>query len=49
MHEMAAEILRYRHVMVQLADAVAWAQAGAPFATLDPGPHRRLQPTVRHT
>jgi hypothetical protein len=23
---MAAEILRYRHVMVQLADAVAWTQ-----------------------
>ena len=29
MHAMAAEILRYRHAMIQVADAVAWAQAGA--------------------
>ena len=36
MHAMAAEILRYRHVKVQLADAIAWAQAGALFATLGP-------------
>ena len=29
MHAMAAEILRYRHAMIQVADAVARAQAGA--------------------
>jgi hypothetical protein len=45
MHAMAIEILRYRHVMVQLADAIAWAQAGAPFATLGPGPHWQPQTT----
>ena len=29
MHTMAAEILRYRHAMIQVADAIVWAQAGA--------------------
>ena len=40
---MAAEILRYRHVLNQLADVVTWAQAGAPFGVIAPGPY--WQPT----
>jgi hypothetical protein len=41
MHAMAAEILRYRENMARLAEAVALAQAGAPFALIRPGPKWR--------
>jgi hypothetical protein len=43
MHAMAAEILRYWHVMIQLADSISWAQDGALFARSVLA--RRLQPT----
>jgi hypothetical protein len=43
---MATEILRYRHAVVQIADAVSWMQAGAPFATLGPGPYWKPRPTL---
>jgi hypothetical protein len=35
---MAAEILRYRHGMARVADAIAWIQGGAPFRGIAPGP-----------
>jgi len=41
---MAAEILCYRHVLNQLADAIAWAQAGAPFGLIAPGPYWQPKP-----
>jgi hypothetical protein len=37
---MAAEILRYRRTLAQLADAIEWAQAGTPFVTIKGGPYR---------
>jgi hypothetical protein len=36
---MADEILRLRHGLVQLADAVEWMKSGAPFAMIPPGPY----------
>jgi hypothetical protein len=37
MHAMAAEILRYRHCVRQLADAIGWTSADAPFGLIAPG------------
>jgi hypothetical protein len=37
---MAAEILRYRHAIEQLADAVSWIKDGRPFVAMPPGPYR---------
>ena len=34
---MADVILRYRRALKQLADAIGWAQEGAPFAVIPPG------------
>jgi hypothetical protein len=39
LNAMAAAILRYRHAVVQLFDAVDWMRQGAPFIALGPGPH----------
>jgi hypothetical protein len=36
---MATEILRTRHGLAQIADAVEWMREGAPFITMGPGPH----------
>ena len=41
MHAMAGEILKYRLAVRLLADAIGWADAGAPFAIIPPGPHWR--------
>ena len=35
---LADEILRLRHGMTQLADAIEWMKKGAPFAMIAPGP-----------
>jgi hypothetical protein len=35
---MADEILRLRHGLAQLADAIEWMKKGAPFAMIAPGP-----------
>ena len=43
MHAMAAEILRYRHCMRQLTDAIGWTSTGAPFGLIRPGPRWRLR------
>jgi len=45
MHALAEEILRYRLALRLLAEAIGWADAGAPFALIAPGPHCRS----RHT
>src|SRR5262245_13817620 len=39
-HAMAAEILRYRYCVRQLADAIGWTSTGAPFGLIRPGPFR---------
>ena len=44
MHAMAAEILRYRRCMRQLADVIGWASAGAPFGVIAPGHYGRPSP-----
>jgi hypothetical protein len=41
---MADEILRCRHDVAQVAEAIDWLQKGAPFAMLRPGPHRKPRP-----
>jgi len=46
MHAMAAEILKYRRAVELLAKAVGWADAGAPFALISPGPHWRPRRTT---
>jgi hypothetical protein len=38
---MAAEILRYRRDLAQMAEAIDWMKQGAPFAMIGPGPHWR--------
>ena len=38
MHAMATEILEYRRAVRLLARAIGWADAGAPFGLLGPGP-----------
>jgi hypothetical protein len=46
MHAMADEILRYRRALRLLAKAVGWADAGAPFALIAPGPLWRPRRTI---
>jgi hypothetical protein len=41
MHAMADEILKYRRAGKLLAKEVGWADAGAPFALIAPGPYWR--------
>jgi len=36
--QLAGEILRYRDVLRLLAEAIDWADAGAPFGFFPPGP-----------
>jgi hypothetical protein len=38
LHAMADEILRYRQALRVLAKAIGWADVGAPFGLLGPGP-----------
>lgn len=46
MHAMAAEILRYRHCVRQLADVIGWTSAGAPFGLISPGPYWSPRRTI---
>src|SRR5215471_5089089 len=41
MHAMAEAILEYRRALRVLAKAIGWADAGAPFAIIPPGPRWR--------
>jgi len=45
MHAMADEILKYRRAVRLLAKAIGWADAGAPFALIAPGPRWRPRDT----
>jgi hypothetical protein len=36
-HAMAAAILRHRHGLAQVAEAIDWMKSGAPFAFIPPG------------
>jgi hypothetical protein len=45
MHAMATEILEYRGALRLLAEAIGWADAGAPFALIAPGPYWRPRRT----
>ena len=36
---MADEILRLRHGLARLAEAINWMKAGAPFGMIRPGPY----------
>jgi hypothetical protein len=47
LHAMAKEILRYRHAVKQMADAIGWMQTGAPFANIGPGPYWQRPPRAR--
>src|SRR5215471_11775653 len=38
LHALADEILKYRRAVRLLAKATGWADAGAPFALIAPGP-----------
>jgi hypothetical protein len=49
MHAMATEILRYRHCVRQLADAIGWTSIGAPFGLIRPGPYWRPRRTIDGT
>jgi hypothetical protein len=41
MHAMATGILEYRLALRLLAKAIGWADAGAPFGVVGPGPYWR--------
>jgi hypothetical protein len=41
---MATEILRYRHGVTQLTDAIEWMRQGAPVISMGPGPRWRPKP-----
>ena len=45
LHALADEILKYRRALRLLAKAIGWADAGAPFALIAPGPHWRPRRT----
>jgi hypothetical protein len=49
MHAMATEILEYRRALRLLAKAIGWADAGAPFVLISPGPHWRPKRTIGGT
>ena len=49
LHAMAAAILEYRRALRMLSKAIGWADAGAPFALIAPGPHWRLRRTIDGT
>jgi hypothetical protein len=46
LHALADEILKYRQALRLLAKAVSWAEAGAPFALIAPGPYWRPRRTI---
>ena len=39
LHAMAAAILEHRRALRMLSKAVGWADVGAPFGLIPPGPH----------
>jgi hypothetical protein len=49
LHALAGEILRYREALRLLAQAIGWAEAGAPFGLFPPGPLWRPRRTIDGT
>jgi hypothetical protein len=49
MHALADEILKNRRALRLLAKAIGWADAGAPFALISPGPYWRPRRTINGT
>src|SRR5262249_54008335 len=49
LHALADEILKYRRAVKLLAKAIGWADAGAPFALIAPGPYWRPRRTIGGT
>jgi hypothetical protein len=49
LHALADEILKYRRSVRLLAEAIGWADAGAPFTLIAPGPRWRPTRTVDGT
>jgi len=45
LHALANEILEYRRAVKLLAKAIGWADAGAPFGVIAPGPYWRSERT----
>jgi hypothetical protein len=45
LHALADEILKYRLALRLLAKAIGWADAGAPFGVVGPGPYWRPRRT----
>ena len=45
---MADEILRLRHGLARLAEAISLMQQGAPFAMVRPGPHWKPKSEQAH-
>jgi hypothetical protein len=45
MYALADEMLKYRRATRLLAKAIGWADAGAPFALIAPGPYWRPRRT----
>ena len=41
LHGLADEVLKHRHTLRLLAKAAGWADAGAPYALIAPGPYWR--------
>jgi hypothetical protein len=46
LHAQADEILKYRRALRLLAQAIGWADAGAPFGLFPPGPFRDAAPLL---
>ena len=46
LHALADEILKYRRAVRLLAKAIGWADVGAPFALIAPGPYWRPRRTL---
>ena len=46
LHALVAEILEYRRAMRLLVEAVSWAEIGAPFSLISPGPYWRPRRTI---
>lgn len=45
LHAMAAAILEYRRALRMLSKAIGWADVGAPFGLIAPGPYWRPRRT----
>jgi len=49
LHSLAGEILEHRRAMRLLVEAVGWADIGAPFSLISPGPYWHPRRTANGT